>query len=943
MRYIRNIAFILFFATCTGSLWAQHTITYWPDNKDGAVSLSFDDSLPSHLSLAIPLLDSMGIKGTFYVITNNVTANNQWSAWRLAAANGHEIGSHTLSHPYLTQVSSSQLVAELQQSRDIINTQIPLQKCLTFAYPSGDFNATVKAAAAKYYLASRGVTWNLNVPPYDFTNLQSRGDDPGSSLGDMEVETNKAASYNRWLILYLHSMDLKDGYGSWGINTLSTYLNFLVTKNLWIGTVSATTRFVMERDSATLKLLSSSSGQIVLNLTDNLDNSIFDQPLTIRSEVPTTWKSVIIQQGTSIAAVTPVVESGKTVIYYKAVPDQGSIALAPLALQITALNPSFIGAGNANLILGVTGSMFGTGSKVRWNGSNRTTTYVSSTQLQASIVAADVAVPGTASISVINPDGSVSNAVSFQIKDVTLASVSANPTSVTGGSSSQGTVTLAAAAPTGGIVVALSSNNSAIAGLPASVTIPSGSTTAVFTITTSAVSTSTAINITASYSGTVQSAVLTVMPPVLSSLILNPTSITGGGGSQGILTLSGAAPSGGLVVSISGNSSAASEPASVTVAAGSTTVTFDISTIAVSSSTSVTISATSNGTSKTAVLTVNPAALTSVSLNPTSVVGGNSSQGTVTLTGPAPSNGIVVTLTDNSSAASEPTSVTVTSGNTSATFTITTIKVSASTTVTITAKNGTTSKTATLILTASAALSSVSLNPTSVIGGSSSQGTITLSGPAPTGGITISLTDNASAASEPASVTVAAGSSTATFTVTTVAVSSTTAVTLTASYNGTSKTAALTLTPQGLVLIPTAGWTLKYADSQELVGENGAAANAFDGDPNTIWHTAWLTNSPPAPHEIQIDMGTSHIVSGFRYLPRQDGGVNGRVGQYEFYLSQDGVNWGTAVATGTFANSASEQEVQFSTAAARYVRLRALTEANGNPWTSVAELRLLGQ
>jgi phospholipase C len=143
-------------------------------------------------------------------------------------------------------------------------------------------------------------------------------------------------------------------------------------------------------------------------------------------------------------------------------------------------------------------------------------------------------------------------------------------------------------------------------------------------------------------------------------------------------------------------------------------------------------------------------------------------------------------------------------------------------------------------------------------------------------------------------------------------------------------------------VLSTSGWTLKYADSQETVGEDGSAANAFDNNANTIWHTAWYASSPALPHEIQIDMGASHTVGGFRYLPRQDNEVNGRIGQYEFYISQDGVNWGTAVATGTFANSASEKEVSFTTGTARYVRLRALTEVNGNPWTSAAELRVLG-
>ena len=58
------------------------------------------------------------------------------------------------------------------------------------------------------------------------------------------------------------------------------------------------------------------------------------------------------------------------------------------------------------------------------------------------------------------------------------------------------------------------------------------------------------------------------------------------------------------------------------------------------------------------------------------------------------------------------------------------------------------------------------------------------------------------------------------------------------------------------------------------------------------------------------NMGASYSVSGLRYLPRQDGGsgaANGRIGQYEVYVSTDGTNWGTAVATGAFANDASQE------------------------------------
>jgi acetyl esterase/lipase len=238
------------------------------------------------------------------------------------------------------------------------------------------------------------------------------------------------------------------------------------------------------------------------------------------------------------------------------------------------------------------------------------------------------------------------------------------------------------------------------------------------------------------------------------------------------------------------------------------------------------------------------------------------------------------------------------------------------------------------------ALNSLALSPVNVTGGNAAQGVVSLTGAAPDGGITITLLSDSALAAVPSSITVPAGSSSATFAVSTSTVSISTQVNISAIYGGATKTATLTLVPKALSVLSTSGWSLKYVDSQELVGEDGAAVNAFDGNTVTFWHTAWYTSSPPPPHEIQVDMGAAYSVGGFRYLPRQDGGTNGFIGQYEFYLSQDGINW-SLVASGTFANSAAQKEVLFTIAPARYVRLRALTEANGNPWTAVAELRVL--
>ncbi|MFE0464331.1 beta-galactosidase [Kitasatospora sp. NPDC058965] len=147
----------------------------------------------------------------------------------------------------------------------------------------------------------------------------------------------------------------------------------------------------------------------------------------------------------------------------------------------------------------------------------------------------------------------------------------------------------------------------------------------------------------------------------------------------------------------------------------------------------------------------------------------------------------------------------------------------------------------------------------------------------------------------------------------------------------------------GSPAIGPAGWRLVYVDSQETAAENGAAGNAFDGNPATFWHTQWSALNAPLPHEIQLDLGARYAVDSFSYLPRQDGSANGRIGRYEIYVSDSTTAWGAPVATGTLADTASRTTLTLPTTPGRYLRLRALTEAgNRGPWTSAAELGVTG-
>jgi hypothetical protein len=189
------------------------------------------------------------------------------------------------------------------------------------------------------------------------------------------------------------------------------------------------------------------------------------------------------------------------------------------------------------------------------------------------------------------------------------SSVTLNPTSVIGKTAAvTGTVVLTGPAPAGGLNVTLSSANPSIAGVPASVTVPAGSTTAQFTVNTQSASSSTAVTITAASQGVTATATLTVQPPTPSGFSFSPTTITGGQASTGTITLSGPAPSGTSIALSGSNATTANFPASVTVPANATQVTFTATGQSFTGTTnrSVTVTASYLGGTVSATLTVQP-------------------------------------------------------------------------------------------------------------------------------------------------------------------------------------------------------------------------------------------------------------------------------------------------------------------------------------------------
>ena len=294
--------------------------------------------------------------------------------------------------------------------------------------------------------------------------------------------------------------------------------------------------------------------------------------------------------------------------------------------------------------------------------------------------------------------------------------------------------------------------------------------------------------------------------PSLNALSCQNASMTGAGSDTCTVTLSGAAPTGGMSVSLASGSSAVVVPASVTVAAAATSATFSATISAVTSAQSVTLTASANSTTKTFALQLN-AYVPTLSVSTGSLSFGNVSLNTsatnsVTLssTGTAPVTINAATVTGTGFSVSGATFPATLNAGQSLVLTVqfnptTAGSVTGQLSITSTSS---TNPTATISLsgtgtTVTPSLSSLYCQNASMTGAGSDACTVTLSGSAPTGGMSVALSDSSSAVTLPASVVVPAGASSATFSATVSAVTSAQSVTLTASANSTTKTFALQL------------------------------------------------------------------------------------------------------------------------------------------------------
>ena len=404
-----------------------------------------------------------------------------------------------------------------------------------------------------------------------------------------------------------------------------------------------------------------------------------------------------------------------------------------------------------------------------------------------------------------------------------------SPKSLGGGQSSVGSITLSGPAPAGGLSIALNSGNTNAATVPSSVSIAEGQTSGIFPITAVSVAATQTSVITAQLWDRASSQTVSVTP-WLASLRINPSSVLGGTNVTGTLTLNIPAPSGGLTVGLVSSDPGVNFPngTMLTIPGGVTTQPFAVNIGSVSTAHTAMVTTSYLSEVQSATLALNPAGVQVLSVQaiPASVVGGASANGIVTLNGPAPIGGAIVTLVSaDTAAATIPATLTIPAGQSSASFPITTYPVSGSRSVQINATLGATRFTTLTVR--QPGVASLNLAPSSVTGGSNAVGIVTLEA-ASVVPITVTLSSGDSHAVPQGSFVIPAGQMNGSFLINTTSVTTQTVALITARANGIARSQGLTLTP------PPTTATISGVITLDSIASNAAAQSVtFEFRPTT--------------------------------------------------------------------------------------------------------------
>ncbi len=321
----------------------------WADNKTAAVSVTIDDGVYDSAIIYNDLQKKYGIRSTQFIITKGL--NDEFGSKNLYYVDGWneifkqgymDVGNHSYSHAIKY---STDTYTEEELAHDIITSQEELKEVfadhdvISFATPWGQNPQNVITELKKSHYANRGAGGGVISNGKKISNmykLPSVTVQFGTPLEDLNGYVDEVVSTGGWYIPLLHGIGADtssaESYAS-NINTIEEHFKYIKEKSdagdVWSGSFNDVVKYIYERNSAKVEVVSSAEDSITINVTDTMeDNEIFDYPLTIKVNVPKEWsEKAQITQGKTTKDVKVVDEDGKKFVYVNVIPDGGEAVI----------------------------------------------------------------------------------------------------------------------------------------------------------------------------------------------------------------------------------------------------------------------------------------------------------------------------------------------------------------------------------------------------------------------------------------------------------------------------------------------------------------------------------------------------------------------------------------------------------------------------------------
>ena len=353
------------------------SIVNWQGNRKAAVCVTLDDGCDQQFVTARPIMDKLGIKGTFFIITNldyncdggpeadptiavydGTGSTEYWDSLQNTINLGHEIGAHTVHHPDLDAVFNTYGIDSV--AKEISLSKATLEKLLhqpnskepynilTFAYPygSGQDNDTIIDSVQAHFIAARGAgtatyahTWdtyaNATAPPADgflnyYYQVESYACTDTLDINWYNTMLDSTIQDSGWLNVMYHNIggnSLQGDEYSVSATNFQAQMEAIVAQesNLWIAPFKDVARYSKENINSKATVISSKNGITTIGLTTTLTDTNFCVPLTLLVSNFSCTCSVdsVKQAGKQLAFSTP----NTSELQFNALPLAGNITI----------------------------------------------------------------------------------------------------------------------------------------------------------------------------------------------------------------------------------------------------------------------------------------------------------------------------------------------------------------------------------------------------------------------------------------------------------------------------------------------------------------------------------------------------------------------------------------------------------------------------------------